>query len=135
MIFYSNESNFPIKLKKDDLHWISNIEDFSQVNESKALISSKREFITLNERGTIKKIKEEDIDINFCFKITNSSSYMACLKDQIVHIRNLSQIQSKYYTFKTGGYYREGIAINKFIFANDAISDILSENCLILLEK
>jgi hypothetical protein len=117
MIFYSNESNYPIKLKKDDLHWISNIEDFSQVNESKALISSKREFITLNEQGTIKKIKEEDIDINFCFKITNSSSYMACLKDQIVHIRNLSQIQSKYYTFKTGGYYREGIAINKFIFA------------------
>ena len=117
MIFYSNESNYPIKLIKDKLHWIHNIEDFGQKNESKALISSKREFLTLNVQGTITKIKEEDFDINYCFKITNSSSYMACLKDQIVQLRNLCQIQSKFYDFKIDGYYREGIAINKIIFA------------------
>ena len=116
MIFYSNESNYPIKLEKNEFNWINNIEEFGHKKESKALISSKREFHSLNEKGTILKIKEENVDIHYCFKIANSS-YMACLRDQIVQLGNLSQIQNRYYTFKIDGYYREGIVININIFA------------------
>ena len=116
---YENNYKYEKIQEYKDLGCINNVEEFEFLSNIKLniFVSTKEHFSLINLRT--KKIEKitGNHNINFCLK-TDNSTMMVCQNDQIMEMKNpFCKILQNNNSIIKEGYYKEGICINKKLFA------------------
>ena len=120
-----NKNIYIFKSEDEKQAKIDTIEDrilnFEKYNDDKVILCTKNKifFYKLQEKPEeiLKKLKDKNL--NFMFKIDDKdNSYALCHKDKVSIIKYLKEkYEERNHTIISNDYYREGISINKDIFA------------------